>query len=186
MTEYKEVCLKVNGKQTVKFKSGSINFKNYHKQLAAQFKIYADFECNVKKVKISDKSSDRNDNVSFTEKYQDHIPCRFAYRVVCVDDIFSKPTVLYRGKNAVYKFIKEIFEEYDYCKKVIKKHFNKNFVMSVEDAERFQLSNRFWICDKLFDVENDKVRDHYHVTENMEVSLIGVVMLILNRLEIFL
>ena len=136
LTEHKEVCLKVNCKQTVKLKCGSIKFKNCHKQLAVPFKIYANFECNVKKVKISDKSSDRNDNVSFTEKYQDHIPCSFAYRVVCVDDIFNKPTVLYRGKNA-YKFIKEILEEYDYCKKVIKKHFNKNLVMSVEDAERF-------------------------------------------------
>ena len=137
LTEHKEVCLKVNCKQTVKLKCGSIKFKNCHKQLAVPFKIYADFECNVKKVKISDKSSDRNDNVSFTEKYQDHIPCSFAYRVVCVDDIFSKPSILYRGKDVVYTFITEILEEYDYCKKVIKKKFNKNLVMSVEDAERF-------------------------------------------------
>ena len=42
-------------------------------------------------------------DTSYTEKYQDHIPCSFAYKIVCVDDIFSKPVVLYRGKNAVYK-----------------------------------------------------------------------------------
>ena len=29
---------------------------------------------------------------------------------------------------------------------------------------RFQLSNRCWICDKFFDVGDDKVRDHCHIT----------------------
>ena len=35
--------------------------------------------------------------------------------------------------------------------------------MSAEE-ERFQLSNSYWICDKLFDVGDDKVRDHGHIT----------------------
>ena len=35
---------------------------------------------------------------------------------------------------------------------MIKKHFNKNLIMSAEDGERFRLSNSCWICDKLFDV----------------------------------
>ena len=95
MVEHEEVCLKINGKQTVKLKSGSIKFKNYFKQIAASFKNYADFECNVKRV----KNSGRNDNTSYTEKYQDHIPCSFDYKVVCVDDKFSKSVVLYRAKK---------------------------------------------------------------------------------------
>ena len=44
LQEHKNVCLKRNGKQSVKVKSGSIKFKNYFKQLAVPFKIYADFE----------------------------------------------------------------------------------------------------------------------------------------------
>ena len=55
-----------------------------------------------------------------------------------------------------------------YCEKVIKKrmkkHFNKNLVMSAKDEQRFQSSNKCWICDKLFDAGDNKVRDHYHVT----------------------
>ena len=35
---------------------------------------------------------------SYTKKYQDHIPCSFACKLVCVDDKFSKDVVLYRGK----------------------------------------------------------------------------------------
>ena len=37
-----------------------------------------------------------------TKKYQDQIPCSFAYKVVCVDDRFTKPIVVYRGENAAW------------------------------------------------------------------------------------
>ena len=36
--------------------------------------------------------------------------------------------------------------------------------MSAEDKERFQSSNKCWICDKLFNIGDNKVRDHCHVT----------------------
>ena len=36
--------------------------------------------------------------------------------------------------------------------------------MSTEDEERFQSSNKCWICNKLFDVQDVKVRDHCHIT----------------------
>ena len=42
--------------------------------------------------------------------------------------------------------------------------------MSAEDEQRFQSSNKWWICDKLFDVEDNKVRDHCHVTEKYRGS----------------
>ena len=70
----------------------------------------------------------------------------FLSKVVCIADKSSKPVVLYRRKNAVNKFIKATLGEYDYCKNVIEKHFNKNLVMSVEDEERFQSRNKCWIC----------------------------------------
>ena len=79
LIEYKETCLKINGKQNVKLKRVSIKLKNHFKQLALPFKIYADFESVLKGV----RSSDRNNNTSYTEKYQAHIPCSFAYKVVC-------------------------------------------------------------------------------------------------------
>ena len=47
-------------------------------------------------------------------------------------------------------------------KKVMKKHFDKNLIRSAEEKERFQLSNSCWICDKLFDAGDDKVRNHCH------------------------
>ena len=87
--------------------------------------------------------SSYNNNGSYTEKYQYHILCSFGYKVVCIDNKFNKKAVLYRGKNAIYRFIEAILKEYDYCKKVIKKHFNMNLIISAEDEERSQLSNNY-------------------------------------------
>ena len=36
--------------------------------------------------------------------------------------------------------------------------------MSAKGEERFQLSNIYWICNKLFDVADNKVRGHCHVS----------------------
>ena len=43
--------------------------------------------------------------------YQDHILCSFAYKLVCVDDRFSKPIIVYRAENVAYEFIEVILEE---------------------------------------------------------------------------
>ena len=42
--------------------------------------------------------------------------------------------------------------------------------MSEEDEQRFQSSNKCWICDKLFYVGDNKVRDHCHITEKYRGS----------------
>ena len=60
--------------------------------------------------------------------------------------------------------LKQFLKSMTIVKKMIKNHFNKNLIMSAEEEERFQLSNSCWICDKLFDVGDDKVRDHCHIT----------------------
>ena len=95
---------------------------------------------------------------------QDRIPCSFAYKVVCVDDKFTKPIVVYKGESVAYDFIGAILKEYKYCKKVMNNHFNKNLIMSEEAEHLFQESNSCWICKKLIDNDEEKVRDHCHVT----------------------
>ena len=105
MTKHREDCLNINGKQLVRLKKGIIKFKNYFKQLPVPFKIYADFECNLRNVEIYG---------CYTKKYHDHVPCSYAFKVVCIDDRFSKPIVVYRGENAAYEFIKAILKEYKY------------------------------------------------------------------------
>ena len=59
------------------------------------------------------------------KKDQDNIPCSFAYKAICIDGRFIKPFAVFKGENAAYDFIKKILEEYEYCKRVLKKHINK-------------------------------------------------------------
>ena len=54
-----------------------------------------------------------------------------------MDDKFTKAIVVFREENTAYEFVKAILKEYEYCKKVMKKHFNKNLIMS-EEEEQFQ------------------------------------------------
>ena len=124
LIKHKKDCLSINWVQSVKVEEGIIKFENYFRQLPVPFKIYADFECNLKNVEIYERS--------YTKKYHDHIPCSYAYKVVCIDDRFSKLIVVYRGENADYEFTKAILKEYKYCKKIMKKHFNKNLIMNEE------------------------------------------------------
>ena len=151
----KKGCLLINGWQNVKLEKGFIEFKNFNRQIPVPFKLYADSECLLKSCDVGVG----NDSFSYTKKYQNHIPCSFAYKVVCVDNKFSKDVVLYRGKNAVLKFIMSILKEYDYCRSMMKNHFNKNLVMSALENEEFDRNNICWICGKLIHFD-DKVRDH--------------------------
>ena len=131
LIKHEENCLSINGKQSVKLEKGIINFENYFKQIPVPFKTWnADFECNLRGVKCYEGF--------YTKKYQDHIPCSFAYKVVCIDDRFIKQIVFYRGENAAYEFIKAIIKEYKYCTKVMNKHFNKNLITSEEKKHLFQ------------------------------------------------
>ena len=63
--------------------------------------------------------------VSYFKKYQNHVPCSFAYKLVCFYDKFNKPIVVFRGKKAAYKFIESVLKEYEYCKKATKNTLTK-------------------------------------------------------------
>ena len=45
--------------------------------------------------------------------------------------------------------------------------------MTVDDERSFKLSNKCWICDGLFAEEDNKARDHYHVTGKYRSSTHG-------------
>ena len=98
LIKHKENCLSINAKQSVKLEKGIAEFEHYFKHVPVPFKIYAAFECNLRGFESYEGS--------YTKKYEDHIPCSFAYKVTCVDDRFTKGIVVYRGKNAAFEFMK--------------------------------------------------------------------------------
>ncbi len=98
------------------------------KQLKAPFAIYADFESLTAKV----NSAQPNPENSFTEKYQHHQPCGFSYIVISDHEKYSKPPVVYCGKDAVDKFLECLEEEQKYIQEKL------DFVepMQIEREER--------------------------------------------------
>ena len=65
LTEHKKVCLSINGAQSVRLEKGTIEFKNYFKQIPVPFKIYADFECNLRGVESYEGSYTKNIKITF-------------------------------------------------------------------------------------------------------------------------
>ena len=104
LTEHKEVCLSIDGAQSVRLEKWITKFRNYFKQIPVPFKIYADFECNLKSAESYEGS--------YWKQYQNNIPCGFAYKLSCVDDRFSKLIVVFRVENVAFKFIEAILDEY--------------------------------------------------------------------------
>ena len=164
-------CLTINGAQAINMpKQGEniLKFNNFHKQLPVPFVIYADFEAITKKVqgcKQSEEMEKDKDRRSYTEAYQTHEDCGYGYKVICCyDDKYSKYTYIYRGENAVYKFMEKMLEEVEYCKTVIKKHFNKPLVMTEDDEQHFKTMDGCHICGEKYTDKDVRVRDHCHIT----------------------
>ena len=164
-------CLTINGAQAINMpKQGEniLKFNNFHKQLPVPFVTYADFEATTKKVQGCEQSvemKNEKNKRSYMEAYQTHKDCGYGYNVVCCyDDKNSKYTRIYRGENAVYKFMEKMLEEVKYCKTVIKKHFNKPLVMTEVDEQNFKPMDRCRICGEKYTDKDVRVRDHCHIT----------------------
>ena len=91
-----------------------VYFKNYQKVLEVSFVIYADFE-------------DINEKVHGCQPIMinhilNHIRSMKTVDmdkkvVCCYDDKYSEPVQIYRGENVVHKFMEEMLEDFEWCKK---------------------------------------------------------------------
>ena len=105
----------------IRTKGEYIKFTNFERKIKSPFMIYADFES----VLVPEDNGKQNPNKSYTSKYQKHISCSYGYKLVYVDDKFSKPFKSYLGKDAVYNFIDSMIDRSICCSDVMKKHFSK-------------------------------------------------------------
>ena len=129
LKNHSELCMVLNGKQGIQMPNNDNNklkFENTRKEIPVPFVIYADFEAITERV----QNCQPDNNKSFTEEYQKHTDCSYAYKLVCCyNDKHSKPFKMYRGENAVNKFMNEMLKEVKYCQKILKKNFSikKNY-----------------------------------------------------------
>ena len=154
LNNHRKQCLLINGCQAVNYKSGLIKFKNYGKQIPLIFKIYADTECFLKRTKIKESEN--------TIKYQEHQPNSIGAKLVCIGDRFTLPSIIFKGKDCINKFITWVLDKQKWTKQIIKQYFDKRLIMTNEDEEIYNNSHISWICKE--ELNTDKEKDHCHVT----------------------
>ena len=76
-----------------------VKFKNYERKINSPSIIYADFES----ILVLEDNGKQNPEESYTSQYQKHIACSYGYKLVCVDDRFSKSFKTYLGIDVIYK-----------------------------------------------------------------------------------
>ena len=59
--------------------------------------------------------------------------------------------------------LKQFLKSIKTAKQIMNKHFNKYLIISEEEEHLCQQSNSCWICKRLIDNNEEKVRDHCHV-----------------------
>jgi hypothetical protein len=92
-----------------KTENAFIEFKNYKKQLKVPFIIYADFESIL--IPLKDKN-----------KYQQHQGCSYGYKIVSAYPEYSKPFKMFRGENAVLKFLNALKDEEKWILEIMSKN----------------------------------------------------------------
>ena len=95
-------------------------------------------------------------------KYQENQPHFTGAKLVSNDDRFTLPSIVFKGKDCINKFITWVLNKQKWAKQITKNYFNKRLIMADEDEEIYNNSQICWICKQ--ELNTDKVRDHYHVT----------------------
>ena len=89
---------------------------------------------------MPEENGKQNPKESYTNKYQKNCACSYGYKLECVDDKFSKHFKSYLGEDAVYNYINSMVEGDKYFSDLMKKRFNKEFVMTKKDDENVKNS----------------------------------------------
>ena len=158
LLEHEPHCCK-NGPQKIKLPDEGhdvLYFKDVQKQLKVPFVIYADFES----ILVTCAEQRLDPSVSFTQKTQVHQPSGFCYTVVSEVEAYDTAPVVYRGENAVDKFLDHLLHEEKRIKEILEHvvpmSINKN------EEQAFQRATHCHICGDVLD--SDRVRDHCHLT----------------------
>ena len=86
-------CFKINGNQRIIMpkKVNMLNSKIMKKKSHGLYIIYA----NVQSILVAESNGKQNPEECYTSKYQGPIGCSYGYKLVCVNNKFSKPFKAY-------------------------------------------------------------------------------------------
>lgn len=130
------------------------DLKKYKKQLKVPFIIYADIESVLKKVDIP---FSKNINA-----YQQHDVLSVGFYFHCSYDETQSFYKEQRGPECIEWFVQELHQIAQKVGDIMEKPAPLN--MSLEDEAFFIVSDDCHICNEIFISEEEKVRDHSHIT----------------------
>ena len=155
-----------NGPQRIELPSESDNilrFNDFSKTQKLPFVIFCDLETLNKKISTCSPKSD----VSNTTPMTSMEVCGFGYKVVCIDDQYTKPTVVYRGNDASEKLLDCLLDEQQNIEEILS--HKKTIQMTPQDVENAKSAEKCCICNVQFTTydniyEDRKVYHHCHLT----------------------
>ncbi|MGH9021455.1 MAG: hypothetical protein ACRDV0_10690 [Acidimicrobiales bacterium] len=137
-----------------------LKFDSIEKQMRVPFVVYADFESVLKPV----ETVEPNPQNSYTLKSLKHEPYSFAYFIKCsFDDSISK-FELYRGNDAAKVFVERIETDLRLLYNTYLKDIKAMKPLTADQREEFKVAQTCGICERPFEDNDVKVKDHCHIT----------------------
>ncbi|CAC5376474.1 unnamed protein product [Mytilus coruscus] len=138
-----------HGAQHVEFPVGGsgedlVEFDDFSKQMMVPFVVYCDMEAFSKKLDtvLPDPA------ISYTCVMSKFEACSYGYQVVCVDDRYTKPPVIYRVPDVAKHLIEKLLQEELRIQKILERI--EPMRMSSTDELQFQNSTHCFICGDQF------------------------------------
>ena len=72
-------------------------------------------------------------------KYQELIPNSKSVKLVCIDDRFTLPSIVFKGKDCINKFFTWVLDKQRRTKQITKQYFNRRLIMTSEDEEMMKI-----------------------------------------------
>ena len=157
---------KLHGAQRIKLPEaddkkghGKVKFTKTEYQLRLPFVIYADFESVLHKQDLCEPSSSK----SFTNQYQQHVPCGSCIYMKCSDGQYFEAPQVNIGDDPAETFLDQVLAAATICRQ----HQASQIPMKCRTQEQWREYNNatnYLICTKPFMSVDKKVRDHNHLT----------------------
>jgi hypothetical protein len=134
-----------------------ITFKHHTRKFKAPVVIYADFE-----TLIVQSNKKHDDTKSSTTKLADLPPCSYGFNIVSDYKQLNFGYHSYLGENAHVQFMEELVKYGDEIRHVLDKEVK--MIITKKEELKFHKCTHCHICDKVFKIDDLKVRDHDHIT----------------------
>ena len=130
-----------------------IKYNQGEKSIKLPFVVYTDLECFLEKM----STCQNNPNESSTTEINKHTPSGYSIFTHCSFDQTKNKLDHYRGKGCMKKFSKDLG---DHATKIINYETKKMISLRTEEKIYHNEQEICYICKKVFDEKNYKVRDH--------------------------